>query len=222
MKGKMILLVEDEAEVQKHNKRMLELRGFTTHTAMNLAEAQTFLAHTTPAAIILDRGLPDGNGLDFLREFRKTFQIPVLLLTGFGEAADVMLGFETGCNDYLPKPYTFGVLLVRLTRLLESAEAVPETIIKGLLTLNLKSLSAYINGVNILLTQKEFALLLMFVQNEDRNISAEYLYEQVWGLEMVGEARAVKFQISNLRKKLEGSGYTVLSTRGEGYCFERE
>jgi DNA-binding response OmpR family regulator len=91
-----------------------------------------------------------------------------------------------------------------------------------LLTLNLKSLSAYINGVNILLTQKEFALLLMFTQNEERTISAEYLYEQVWGQDGNNDTRTVKTQVSHLRKKLEGSGYTVLSARGQGYCFERE
>jgi len=222
MNRKQILLIEDDRQVQNYNKQMLKDEGFGVETAMTLAEARAFLKSGTPDAIILDIGMPDGNGLDFLREFRQTSKIPVLLLTGFGESKDIVIGFQTGCDDYLPKPYTFDVLLARLTRLLQSAEQVPETITKGRLTLKITPMLALVDGADIQLTQKEFALLQFFVKHENQPLSAEYIYEQVWGQSAAGDARQVKYQVSRLRKKLEGSGYALAVNRREGYCFETE
>jgi len=125
---------------------------------------------------VLDRGLPDGDGLDWLVELRERGdKTPVLLLTGFGKDDDVELGFDTGCDDYLPKPYTFGVLHKRVLKLLRSAEQVPETITKGSLTLNITSMSAYADGNDLLLTHKEFAILLLLIQNEGKTVSAEHI-----------------------------------------------
>ena len=222
MSGKLILLIEDSQKVQNYNRRMLTDEGFLVETALTLADARAFLKTKKPDAIILDIGMPDGNGLDFLREFRQVSKIPVLLLTGYGEAKDIVAGFKTGCDDYLPKPYTFEVLLVRLTRLLQGAEQVPENIEKGSLTLKITSMTALLRGEDILLTQKEFFLLLLFAQNEDKAMSAEYIYEKVWGQEMHRDVRAVQQRISTLREKIEGSGYVISSIRTEGYRFERE
>ena len=117
----MILLVEDNKNVQKFNKRMLERNNFDTEQAMTLRRAREFLSQQTPAAIILDVGMPDGNGLDFLRELRQTSDIPVLLLTGYRIDLTFMREFTTDHNDYLKKPYEFEVLLERLKRLMQKA-----------------------------------------------------------------------------------------------------
>lgn len=222
MSDQLILLVEDSKKVQNFNKRMLERAGFAVELAMTLADARAFLAGQMPAAIILDIGMPDGSGLDFLQELRETSKIPVLLLTGYSETKDIVQGFKGGCNDYLTKPYTFEVLHVRLLRLLQSAEQVPETIAKGSFSLNLTSMIANLNGEDMFLTQKEFALLLLFLQNEGKTMSADYIYEKVWGQTMADDVRAVKFQVSHLRKKIEGSGYVIPAVRGGGYRFEPE
>jgi len=222
LNGKNILLVEDSKQVQDFNKRLLEGRGFAVRIAITLAQAKASVKRNMPDAIILDIGMPDGSGLDFLRELRQTSKVPVLLLTGYNKDDDIVTGFESGCNDYLPKPYTFGVLLVRLQRLLQSAEQMPETIVKGRLTLKITPMIALLDGKDILLTQKEFALLTLFAQNEDKTMSAEYLYEKVWGQDMMAEERAIRQQISNLREKIEESGYSIANVRGAGYRFERE
>ena len=114
MKRKRILLVEDEVKVQDYNKYLLEKEGFAAETAMTLAEARTAAERQTPDIIVLDIGMPDGSGLDFLREFKQTSNIPVLLLTGYNKNEDVLAGFERGCNDYLKKPYAFPELLARI------------------------------------------------------------------------------------------------------------
>lgn len=222
MNGKTILLVEDSEKVQNYNKRMLEDEGFAIESALTLSDAGAYLEKRRPDAIILDIGMPDGNGLEFLKELRRTSKIPVLMLTGYDKNEDIVNGFKSGCDDYLPKPYTFEVLLARLNKLLLSAEQMPERIHLGLLTIDVFSGQAYLNGEDMLLTQKEFSLLVLFTQHEGRSMSAEYVYEKVWGQPLNHNAGAVKNQVSNLRRKLEGSGYTISSTRGEGYRFERE
>jgi len=228
MNGKTLLLVEDSKKVQNYNKQMLEDEGFAISTAMTLSQAWKYLAGhgsaggSRPNAIILDIGMPDGNGLDFLRELRERGnRIPVLLLTGYGEEKDVLLGFQSGCDDYLPKPYTFKILLMRIWRLLERTEQVPEILTKGTLTLKPISSEAYVNGVSMGLSPKEYDLLQYFVQNESRVMTAEQVYEAVWGKPMGGDANAVKKTVSQLRKKLTGCGYTITNEYGNGYCFQR-
>lgn len=229
MNGKTILLIEDDKKVQGFNKRLLAGEGFVIITAMTLSKAREHLAGHGPAggsrldAIILDIGMPDGNGLDFLRELREQGnRIPVLLLTGYGEEKDVLLGFQSGCDDYLPKPYTFKVLLARLERLLYRAELLPETVTRGALTLNILAKEAFLNGEDLMLTPKDFTLLQYFVQNEEQTIDKDVVYEKVWGRPMAGDSQALGSAVSRLRKKLNGCGYTISAEYGNGYRFERD
>ena len=221
IKNKLILLVEDNEDVQDLNKSMLEDEGFIVNTAMTLSEAKTSIEQKKPDLIVLDIGMPDGSGLEFLRKFRKSSKTPVLLLTGYSKDMDVIKGYENGCNDYLPKPYTFGVLLARLKSLLQSAEQVPECITHDSLHLDVQSGRAFVNGNDLLLAQKEFFLLLLFIQSEGVTMDAEHLYEKVWGQPMNKNNQAIKKTISRLRSSLEDTGYTIVVTRGKGYVFER-
>ena len=222
MNRKTILLVEDDKKVQSFNKRLLAGEGFAVQTAITLADAGAFLARQTPDIIVLDIGMPDGNGVDFLKELRHTSTIPVLMLTGYGESSDVLKGFDSGCDDYLKKPYKFTELLARIKRLLYRVELVPETVTRGRLTLKPAPMIALLDSEDILLTQKEFSLLMLFAQNENKTMSAAYIYEKVWGREMLGDDRALQQRISSLREKIEESGYIIATVRGEGYRFERK
>ncbi|MCL2717488.1 MAG: response regulator transcription factor [Lachnospiraceae bacterium] len=218
---KLILLIEDNEDVQDLNRSMLEDEGFIVKTAMTLAGARKSVRQQIPDAIILDIGMPDGNGLDFLREFRKISKIPVLLLTGYGEDNDIIRGYDNGCNDYLAKPYTFGVLLARLKSLLQSAEQIPERITYGLLSLDMQCGQAFANGEDLFLTQKEFFLLSLFIQHEGVTLNADYLYKKVWGQPMNKDNQAVRKAVHRLRASLNNSGYTITVMRGKGYVFEK-
>ena len=220
MNGKIILLVEDNNLVNEFNKRLLEKQGFIVEISTTLSSAKKLLKIKNPCAIVLDIGLPDGSGIVFLTELRKTSQIPVLLLTGNGKNDDIELGFKNGCNDYLPKPYKFGVLLARLNNMIERVEQIPDKIEKGRLTLKTVPMTVYLNGEDLLLSQKEFSLLLLFVQNENLVLSAEYIHEQIWGTALLSEDKVVKVTVSRLRSKIEGSNYNISSRRGQGYIFE--
>lgn len=220
-----ILLVEDNKDIQLVNKKILEKqRIYNVRLAMDLAEARERIMENVPDIIVLDIMLPDGSGLDFLKEIRdgQAKNVPVLLLTALGTSEDVVAGLKSGGDDYLAKPYDYNVLLARIEALLSRAERVPETITKGAMIIKVPSNEVFINGEKLRLSQIEFCLLLKFVQNEELMMSSDYLYEQVWGQQMVGDNVALKNAVYKLRGKLVNSGYTIVSERGGGYCFERK
>lgn len=222
MNPKRILLVEDNLQILQGNERLLKRRGYEVFTALNLAEARIAVQTQMPDLFVLDIMLPDGSGLDFMAELRKFSQTPVLLLTGLTAPEDIVRGLTAGGDDYLPKPYDFGVLVARVEALLRRAQQVPEHIYIGQLCLDVNADVATLNGVDLLLSQKEFALLLIFAQNEERFISGDYLYEKAWKQPLSGNSNALKTTITRLREKIRNCGYRIEWSRGEGYCFARE
>ena len=222
MSAKRILLVEDNEQIMRGNECMLTRRGYEVISALTLTEARSAVQTRIPDLFVLDIMLPDGSGLDFMAELRRQSQAPVLLLTGLTTPEDIVRGLTAGGDDYLAKPYDFEVLLARVEALLRRAENVPEKLVRGRLSLDVAADVATFDGNDLLLTQKEFLLLLIFVQNEKRFISAEYLYEKVWKQALAGNSNTLKTTINRLREKIKNSGYRIAWSRGEGYCFEAE
>ena len=217
-----ILLVEDEIQVQKKNKRILERSGYNIRQAFNLGQARTIIKQSAPLVIILDIGLPDGNGLSFLQELRETSNIPVLILTAMGTNEDIIRGFEQGSDDYLTKPYDLKVFLARIEALLRRARLVPETITIGPIRLNTVSWTAFLDEEDLMLSKKEYSMLQLFMQHPEITLSSDLIYDRVWGQETPENPDALKTIISRVRRKLDGSGYTITAERGEGYVFEQE
>jgi DNA-binding response OmpR family regulator len=228
MSKKFLLLVEDDRDVQIFNKHMLEEQGYTVEASLTLAGARGVMERRETAglridAIILDRGMPDGSGLDLLEELRtQGSKIPVLMLTGYDADIDVITGYDSGCDDYVAKPYSFGVLSAKLKRLLEQAENVPEYIIRSNLKLNPRNQTAYINDKNLLLTKMEFNLLLLLVENEGKVMPYDCLYEKVWGQPMNNDKTTVLNTARRIINKLDGAKCAVENLYGKGYCFQRE
>ena len=221
MNGKTILLVEDNPKVMRNNITILKSRGAAVLSAENLAEARSVLTEENPDAAVIDIMLPDGSGLDLLREIRAASALPVLLLTAKGQSQDVVTGLSLGADDYLAKPYDLNVFTARLDALLRRAQTVTENIAVGLLRFDLLSNQASYGGKDLLLTQKEFALLLLLTQNEKKTLPFEYLFEKIWGQPLNGDTSALRLQMSNLKKKLSAvtDDIVIETTRGEGYCL---
>lgn len=218
---KTILCVEDDLLILRNNSLKLKDDGFNVLTAENLAQAREHLAKTTPDVIVLDIMLPDGNGLEYLKELRaEGNKIPVIMLTAWNRSANIAHGLDSGANDYIGKPFEYEVLLARIKAAFRNIEQIPEHLTCGELELCIQSMTATINGEDMLLTQKEFSVLLLFVQNEGRTISAEELYEKVWGQQIAGDKNAVQTAVSKLRQKLEPTKYTIDTKRGQGYIFK--
>ena len=220
-----LLMVEDGPMIQTNNMRLLERRGYTLKQAFSIAEASAIIAQSPPRAIVLDIMLPDGNGVDFLAELRKTSNVPVLMLTALGTREDILKGLSAGGDNYLTKPYDRIVFLSHVEALLRRSETLAEMLVFDTIKVEPASGRAFVNGEDIVLSQKEFFMLQQFVQHPNRLLMADYLYEKVWGQEMLDDDASrvsLRNAVSKLRKKISDSGYTISSEYGEGYMLEHE
>ena len=232
---KTILCVEDETKILYTNERMLTADGYRVLTAENLAQAREILAASSPQcggiagggspppdAIVLDIMLPDGNGLDYLQELRAAgCTTPIIMLTAWNRSNNVARGLDLGANDYIGKPFEYEVLFSRIKALFRNIEQIPEFIVKNNITLRVRSMEFSIGNDRIKLPPVEFFMLQLLIENEGKTLSAEHLYEKVWGADMNDDPNAVKIAVTRLRKKLAGSEYGITTVYGEGYRFER-
>ncbi len=220
-----ILLVEDDMRVQINNKEILERHGYGVVLATDLSGARSALADHRPDAVVLDIVLPDGDGVVFLREIRRDLQIPVLMLTSTQAPERAADSFDAGGDDYMRKPYDLREFRARVDALMRRASKLPERVVRGPLTLDLAAGRAYLDGRDIGLKPKEFALLAMLVRNEARDVPAGELYEAVWKMPAAGDIRTVKSHISKLRAKLSAGGdgqdekIGITSSYRDGYRF---
>lgn len=224
-KTPVILMVEDNEHVRALNCSVLERADYRVLTAKSLAETRRILAGKPGISlVVLDILLPDGNGLAFISELRQSTQAPVLLLSSRRDYEDIVNGLTGGADDYMTKPYRIEELLARIVGLLRRREAMcpPAEVARGPLVMDTVAQRGFLFDRDMLLQPREYAILLFLIQNEGRGISAEQLYEAVWKLPAAGNAGAVRTAVSRLRRKLAGSGYTITSGRGSGYCFEKE
>ncbi len=221
-----VLLVEDNAKLSESNRRALELQGYSVLTALTLKRAREHLKNNDPDVILLDVNLPDGDGIFFCREIYGSITSHIIFLTAKTEQQDRIKGLQYGGDDYITKPYKLAELLARvgaaMRRRQADAKKLPAQIITyGPLSLNIVAGKAYVNGEDLLLTPKEFSLLLILAGNDGKTFSAEELYEDVWKQEMADDTHAIKNAIYRLRKKLDarGDSFHISVTRGEGYSF---
>jgi DNA-binding response OmpR family regulator len=181
--------------------------------------------------ILLDVKLPDGNGIELCREIRtstKLVAIPVLFLTAVEDGESEMEGLSAGGNDYLRKPYNIDFLCRKVANMLSLQASHAHRIISeqesfaiGPLRFELVSNQVFCNDKDLLLTQKEFAVLFFLAKNERKTLSSEHIYEKVWGWPLKESVATFKVRMSNLKKKLSSETDSVLieTTRGEGYCL---
>lgn len=221
-------MVEDEPEVLHVNARILKRHGYSVLTAGNAKQAYECLENCTPDLLFLDIMLPDGSGYEICRKFREKSSHPVLFLTGKAASQDMVEGLQAGGDYYLTKPYNIDELLAVVARLLERQKQVQERneelkkIQKGQLVLDIQSFRATLNGKDVGLTGKEFALLLLLIRNEDKELSTQELYESVWNEPAEKDVRTIRTHIGNLRKKIDADNskdYDIVSSYGKGYCF---
>lgn len=217
-----VLLVEDNPHIMKINAEVLGLRGYEVLKAASAAEARRQLEWHLADLVVLDIMLPDASGLDLCRELKAQYNIPILFLTALGENGDVVEGLRAGGDDYLPKPYDLEVFVARVEARLREKKASRRYLSYGCLRLDTVALAGFVNGRDILLTQKEFTVLLLLVQNAERRVSSEELTREVWGAGLEQENSALWTLVSRLRKKLRGeeSRLEIVSLRG-GYLLEQ-
>ena len=217
-----VLIVEDNIKLSEANSRALELRGYGVYTAFTLEKARTFLMQIEPDVILLDVMLPDGSGFDFCKEVRDRTTAHILFLTAKTSHEDMVQGMSIGGDAYIIKPYHPEELLVKVDAAMRRRGTEKVQIIKkGSLTLDIMAIQAFDDGKSLMLTPIEFSLLLLLVKNEGHSISSDFIYETVWKAPIIKNTNALQTAISKLRRKLEATGYSIVSQRGHGYSFQK-
>jgi DNA-binding response OmpR family regulator len=221
-----ILLVEDNHQLSDTNRRYLQLAGLDVTTAYTLAQAREQLALQDPDVILLDVMLPDGDGIDFCREIFNKTEAQIIFLTAKAEEEDQVRGLLSGGNVYLTKPYSLKVMLSYVEASIRQKNAhtdkIPDLLKLGDLELNLLTASGLWKGQDLMLAQKEFAILLILAQNHGKLVSAQSLFESIWKLPSGSDKNTLWTHISRLKHKLSGiagDGAELDSVRGEGYIL---
>ena len=229
---KRILLAEDESSVVSFIKKGLAEEGYEVSVALDGNQAiQMALAHEYDL-IILDIMLPGKNGLEVCGEIRQQkHKVAILFLTALGTAENIVLGLESGADDYLVKPFKFIELLARIRSLLRRTEPVqieklPETNIYRFADLELNDMTKTVKrGSRVIgLTSTEYRLLLMFLKNQRRVLSRVEILEQVWGVDFDMGTNVVDVYVNYLRKKIESDKLPKLlhTVIGMGYVLKDE
>lgn len=216
-----VLIVEDQSRLGQFLKQGLVECRYTVTWVQTCKDAATALAESPYDVIVLDLSLPDGDGLDLLREWRASgFNEPVLILSARDTLADRIKGLDLGADDYLPKPFSLEEVLARIRSLVRRQSTVKQTVLEhNGIRLDLLGRTVHVEGKPVELTSREYALLEVFMQNHGRILPRTLIAEKVWASNYDVDTNLLDVYMSRLRTKLESlPGKTVFKTvRGVGY-----
>jgi DNA-binding response OmpR family regulator len=212
-----VLVVDDEAGIRESLCYALERDGFETVAVDRLASIQD-LAGTD--LLVLDLMLPDGSGLEFLRQLRATSQLPVIVLTSRAEEIDRVVGLELGADDYVVKPFSPRELVARVRAVLRRVREAAPPRKEGELELDSSGRRVHLGQRELELSRLEFDLLAVFVGSPGRVFDRGQLLQRIWGPDCVVTERTIDVHINTLRRKIElagGDGQLLETVRGVGY-----
>jgi len=219
-----LLLADDDVELCVLLQEFFESEDFAVRVAQDGLQALEQAQDPGLDLVVLDVMMPKMNGLDVLRELRRSSRVPVIMLTARGDDLDRILGLELGADDYVPKPCNPRELLARIRAVLRRVGgSVSQSIVQaGDLELNQGNRTLLQDGVPVDLTSTEFSILLTLLQHRGEVVSKRDLYLSALGREPVAHDRSVDMHVSNLRRKLGATreGHNRIETiRGIGYQF---
>nr|UYO79789.1 BalReg1 [Streptomyces sp.] len=216
-----VLIVEDQADTADALRSGLSDHGFETATARTCQAALERYADMD--AILLDVGLPDGNGLDVCRTIRASSSVPIIMVSGRDDEFDRVLGLRMGADDYVVKPCGLRELIARIEAVARRAVGNwartgggSRTV--GPLTIDLKQRRTFMDGREIAFTRKEFDLLVLLTGEPGKVFDREVIMRHVWGHPSVGDTRTLGVHMVSLRRKL-GAPELIQTVRGVGFRF---
>lgn len=216
-----ILVVDDDPAISEMLTIVLESEGFTPVAVTDGALAISAAQSEQPDLILLDLMLPGMNGLDICRAIRSESDVPIVMLTAKTDTVDVVLGLESGADDYITKPFKPKELVARIrARLRRNEKADSEVLHIGDLVIDIPGHIVRRNGEDLSLTPLEFDLLLEFAKTPRQVLTREELLEKVWGYRHQGDTRLVNVHVQRLRSKIEKDPEhpkIILTVRGVGY-----
>lgn len=218
-----IYYVEDDWDIAENVKTYLEMQQMEVSLFYSIADAKQALLRKRPALLLVDWNMPDGNGDELCKWIRRLWgnQLPILYLTVRGEKADIVQGFQNGADDYVVKPFELEVLYSRILALLRRSGQTKESrLFCDYLTLDTEKMSVFLEQEEILLSQTEYQLLLLLMENKGKTVTRRQLLEQIWDSSgnYVND-NTLTVTMKRLREKLHNP--TCLKTiRSFGYRLE--
>ena len=221
-----LLVIEDDRALAAALRDGLTAQGFAVDLGMRVADARQALSLASYDGMVLDLGLPDEDGLPFLREMRQRNDVmPVLVLTARGDVSDRVAGLNAGADDYVQKPFAFPELVARVRALLRrGGQVVPPVLRVGDLELDAGRFRATRGDVPIPLTPKEFAILEYFMRHAGQLVTRTMLLDQCWDASYEGVSNLVDVHVGRVRRKLDATGGAPLlhTIRGAGFVLDEQ
>ncbi|EJP92349.1 response regulator transcription factor [Bacillus mycoides] len=223
--NKTVLLVEDERRLREIVSDYFRNEGFEVIEAEDGKKALELFAEHTIDLIMLDIMLPEIDGWSVCRRIRKESAVPIIMLTARSDEDDTLLGFELGADEYVTKPFSPKVLVARAKTLLKRADGAvgvseENTMSLAGIEVNRLSRTVLVDGEEIILTHKEFELLVYLMENKGIVLSRQHLLDQLWGYDYYGDDRTVDTHIKKLRNKLGDKAKHIGTVIRVGYKFE--
>ena len=219
-------MVEDNEELARLLAQRLQASGYATDLLTTADEARAAVTITRYTAVVLDLGLPDGDGLSILREIRQRRDpIPVLVLTARGGLRDRVCGLRSGADDYVVKPFAFEELIARLEALLRRpGQLLGRSLQVGNLAFDTESRQAFINDEPQVLSARETTVLELLMRRKDRTVPKKLVEDQIFGLSGDVTSNAIEVYIHRLRKQLSerGAKVQIHTIRGVGYLMSED
>ncbi len=221
----VVLLIEDESQMRRFLRAALENEAYRLIEATSVREGLAHAAGQNPDIILLDLGLPDGDGIDLTRRLREWSRTPIVVISARGQERDKVAALDAGADDYLTKPFGVGELLARMrVALRHAARAAGEpdqpVFTTGELRVDLEQRRVFIGEHEVHLTPTEYKVLLALVRQAGKVLTHRYLLKEVWGASTVTQTPALRVHMAQLRHKLEkdpAQPRHLLTEPGVGY-----
>ena len=220
-----ILLVEDEESVNRGIEFTLTKEGYQVETAGTIREAEEILKRMSPQMVICDVNLPDGSGLDLIREIRKSSMVHIICLTALDTEIDQVMGYEAGSDDYITKPFSLSVLVLKVNAFFKRMQKGTSSLIEsGGMLFNLSEMKANKDGMEISFTKNEWKMLKMFLENPRQILSKNQILERLFDADgEFADENTVAVNIRRLREKIETDSSHpkyIRNVRGLGYLWD--
>lgn len=219
------LIIDDEKLLADSTAEYFNLFGVSTAAVYSVSQCREFFLRDTASLLLLDINLGDGSGFELCRELREKTEIPILFISARTSDDDKIIAFHIGGDDYVQKPYSLGVLLAKvqamLKRLGHCGNAKDTGYSDGRLTVDFQAKQVSVDGNAVKMTALEFKLLSYLVKNENKVVSKQELFEQVWEDRFTGDG-TLNVHIRKIREAIErnpGKPEYIITVWGDGYRF---
>lgn len=216
------LIIDDEKLLADSTAEYFNLFGVKTAVAYNAQECREFFRQDTAGLLLLDINLGDSSGFELCQELRGKTEIPILFISARTSEDDQIIALNIGGDDYVQKPYSLAVLLAKVKAVLKRYRQCADTEYSdGWLTVNFDARQVLIAGSPVKLTSLEFKLLAYLIQNENKVVSKQELFENVWGDKFTGDG-TLNVHIRKIREAIErkpSSPEYIITVWGDGYKF---